>query len=165
MKKIRIAVFVLAILIPTGFLLFKKFSKHSEKSQSLNTEFSTNSVINIDKRNYECNFSHFSGKTKIDLIKPDSIKGLSIEWADESQKISIDDLTKSGIAFSEDSFLNLVVKILDNLNSLQISKVKDDGRYQTYSGKVENSEFEITSERSKILEIYIKSKNARINFD
>ena len=165
MKKNRIIIFLLIIAIPIGFFLFKKFSKNKDTSQNLETEFETNAVINIDKKNYECNFLHYQGKSKIDLVKPDSIKDLSIEWFDGKQKISISDLTKDDVKLQEDSFLNLVIKILDNLKSIQISKINDDGRYQIFKGTIENNEFEITAEKSKILEIYIKSKNARISFD
>lgn len=165
MKKNRIIILLLIIAIPVGFFLFKKFSKNKDISQNLNTEFETNAAINIDKKNYECNFSHHQGKSKINLIKPDTIKDLSIEWIDGNQKISISDLTKNDIKLQNDSFLNLIIKILDNLQSIQLSKVNDDGRYQIFKGTIENNEFEITSEKSKILEIYIKSKNARINFD
>lgn len=167
MKKIKIIIFALIVLGIPGFFLGKKFFRKKEIRQDLNSEFSTSSVINIDKRNYECDFSHFSGKTNITLNKPESIKGMSIEWNNGKQKISIDNLEKNydSCIFPENSFINLIVKILDNLSTIKIEKTNDDGRYQTYKGVIDNTEFEITSEKSKILEIFIKSKNAKITFD
>ena len=167
LKKIKIIVFALIILGIPGFFLGKKFFRKKEIRQDLNSEFSTSSVINIDKRNYECDFSHFSGKTNITINKPESIKGMSIEWNNGKQKISMDNLTKNydSYVFPENSFINLVVKILDNLSSTKIEKINDDERYQTFKGSIDSTEFEITAEKSKILEIFIKSKNAKITFD
>lgn len=167
MKKIKIIIFALLVLGVTGFFLGKKFFRKKEIRQDLNSEFSTTSVINIDKKNYECDFSHFSGKTKVTVNKPISIKGISLEWNNGKQKISIDNLDKNyeSYVFPENSFINLIVKILDHLSTLKIEQINDDGRYQTYKGFIDNTEFEITAEKSKILEIFIKSKNAKITFD
>lgn len=167
LKKIKIIVFALIVLGVPGFFLGKKFFRKKEIQQDLNSEFSTSSVINIDKRNYECDFSHFSGKTNITVNKPASIKGMSLEWNNGKQKISIDNIDKNyeSYVFPENSFINLIVKILNNLSTLKIEKIDDDGRYQTYKGFIDKIEFEITAEKSKILEIFIKSKNAKITFD
>lgn len=155
------------MLAVPGFFLGKKFFRKKEIQENLNSDFSTSSVINIDKRNYECDFSHFSGKTNIKVNKPESIKGMSLEWNNGKQKISMDNVEKNyeSYVFPENSFINLLVKILDNLSELKIEQINDDGRYQTYRGSIDNTEFEITSEKSKILEIFIKSKNAKITFD
>ena len=166
MKPIKIIIFLFIFLGIPGFFLCKKFFIKKEVRQDLNSEFSTSSVINIDKRNYECDFSHFSGKTNIKINKPESIKGMSMEWNNGKQKISMDDLTKNyeSYVFPENSFINLVIKILDNLSSTGIEKINDDGRYQTFKGFIDKIEFEITHEKSKIIEIFIKSKNAKITF-
>lgn len=169
MKKIKIIFFVFICILISCFIFFlkKQFFNPKKKSQEFNTEILANSSINIDKHHYDCEFSHSNKNTKIKIKSPKSIEGLCIEWNDGNQKISVEDLSKSfeSFAFPENSFLNLVVKILDNISSIDLSEVKDDGRYKIFKGNIENNEFEICSEKSKILEIFVKSKDAKINFE
>lgn len=169
MKKIKIIIFALIILlIGVGiFLVIKKFSFVKNTGKQLETEFSSGAVINIDKKNYECDFSHLSGTTKINIKKPETVKGFIIEWSNGKQTVTFKDLKKEfdKPVIPKDSFLNLIVKILDNFTTLPINKIKNDGRREVFTGKIENNEFEITSENSKIIEIFIKSKDAKINFE
>lgn len=169
MKKIKIIFLILIfLLISFGiFFVIKKFLPVKNQNSKLETEFLAEAVINIDKKNYECEFSHFSGTTKINLQKPETVKNLIIEWSDNKQKVIFKDLKKEfdKNLIPQDSFLNLIVKILNNFNEIEINKIKNDGRREIFSGKFENNEFEITAEKTKIIEIYIKSKDAKINFE
>ena len=171
MKKIKLIFFILiSVSLLTGasiFLMKKFFPKNKIFSKTLDTEFSTNSSIDIDKHHYDCEFSHHIGDTKIKIKNPKSIEGLCIEWSNGKQKISMGDLSKNleNLSFPENSFLNLIVKILDSIPSMDLSESKDDGRYQTFIGNLENNEFEVCAEKSKILEINVKSKNAKISFE
>lgn len=169
MKKIKIIIFTLIILLlGLGiFFVIKKFSFVKNTNTKLETEFSSDAVINIDKKNYECEFSHFLGTTKINLQKPETVRGLIIEWANGKQTVSFKDLKKEfdKNLIPTDSFLNLIVKILDNFSTIAINKIKNDGRREVFLGKFDKHEFEITAEKSKIIEIYIKSKDAKISFE
>lgn len=156
------------MLIGIGvFFVVKKFFFVKNTGAQLTTEFVSEAVINIDKKNYECEFSHFSGTTKINIKKPETVKGLTIEWSNGKQTITFKDLKKEfdKLLNPQNSFLNLIVKILDNLPAITINKIKNDGIREVLTGKIENNEFEVTSEKSKIIEIYIKSKDAKINFE
>ena len=169
MKKIKIIIFLLIILLlGLGiFFVIKKFSFVKNTNTKLETEFFSDAVINIDKKNYECEFSHFSGTTKINLQKPEAVRGLIIEWSNGKQTVSFKDLKKEfeKNLIPTDSFLNLIVKILDNFSTIAINKIKNDGRREVFLGKFDKHEFEITAEKSKIIEIYIKSKDAKISFE
>ena len=65
MKKIKIVILSTIILGICLFFGVKKFIKPKDEKQSLNTEFSSNAIINVGKKNYECEFSRNSGKTKL----------------------------------------------------------------------------------------------------
>lgn len=167
MKKIKIFILLTIVLGVCLFFGIKKFIKPKDEKQSLNTEFASNAIINVGKKNYECEFSRNSGNTKLLVKKPENISGLTLEWHDGKQKVSLANLQKEFDAnfLPKDSFLNLIVKILDNLPNLNLTMSKDEGGYKTFSGKIEDQDFELSTEDSKILEIYSKSKDARISFE
>ena len=161
------AIFVILVVgIGVGiFLWMRKSGGENFENLFFDTEISTNATININKKNYECEFCNSPNNTRLIIKKPESIKGLKMEWKDGKREVSFANLKKQFVNFDSNSFLEILIKILNSINNINLSKINEKGDNQTFLGNIDNIEFELTSENSKILEIYVKSTDARIIFD
>ena len=167
MKKIFILILILVAISLGVFFITKSIHK---KDNSINfiSNFNSESIINIEDKVYGCEIIRNGISTEITFQDPPSVNGMKMTWENGKQKISFKNLEKNfnQLVIPENSFLNLVVKILDSIQSISLSTVNSDGKYTTFKGKIDNDEFEFISDDNYYLqEIKIPSKDSKISFN
>ena len=167
LKKIFILILILITILSGTFFVIKLVHKNND-SINFVSNFKAESIINIEDKVYGCEISRNDNSTEIVFQDPPSVNGMKIKWENGKQKISFKDLEKNfnQLVVPQNSFLNLLVKILDSIQLIPLSTINSDGKYTTFKGKVDSTEFEFTSDNNHYLqELKIPSKKSKINFN
>ena len=168
MKKIFVLIFIVLLVLVGLFFGIKKFYGNKATDIQFVNKFKSESIMNIGEKVYGCELFHTDSLTEITLQDPKTVEGIKITWENGNQKVSLDGIQKETNYFMipEDSFLNLVVKILNSINSLELTKLSNDGKYSTFKGKIDKHEFEFTADdNGYIKELSIPLKKSKISFE
>jgi len=161
---------MLSALVVSGILFgINKFKKNEDKYLKFVMNFNSTAKIKIGEKEYECEVYHTDKNfTKIKILKPKTIEGLTFLWKDGVQTASFKNVSKNfdKLSVPEDSFLNLTVKILDSLKELSLIKLKNEDQNVSYKGKIDKFDFDITFSKDGLLKmIDIPSRQVKIIFD
>ena len=168
MKKIFVLIFIVIILAVPAVFGIKRIRQSKQEKPNIINNFKSEATLNIEDKVYGGKFSHSDDFTELVVQDPSNISGLKIVWEGENQRIYLDDVKKESNKFllPEDSFLNLTIKIINQIPSIELAEVSNDGKYATFEGTVEKHKFTLNcDDNGYIKEINIPCKNSKITFE
>lgn len=168
MKKIFVLIFIVVLVAITALFGIKTIKKNKQIKTDIITNFKSEVIINVEDKVYGGNFFHSDNLAELVIQDPSNIDGMKITWEGKNQQICFDNVKRESKKFIvlEDSFLNLVVKIIDQISSLELTRTSSDGKYTTVEGNLENHKFTLNyDDNGYIKEINITCKNSRITFE
>lgn len=168
MKKIFVLIFVVTLVSIPTFFGIKRLKQNKQIKPNIVVNFKSETIVNIEDKVYGGIFSHSDDFTEFLIQDPSNIGGVKIAWEGENQQIYFDGVKKDSKKFiiPEDSFLNLVVKILSQIPSIELVETSNDGKYTTLEGAIEKHKFTFNcDDDGYIKEINIPCKNSSITFE
>ena len=168
MKKIFVLIFIVILVAVPTFFGVKKLRQSKQVKTSIINNFKSEATINIEDKVYGGKFSHSDDFTELVIQDPSNISGVKIIWEGDNQQILLDNVKKESKKFilPEDSFLNLVVKIINQISSIELVEISNDGKYSTFEGTIEKHKFTLNcDDEGHIKEMSVPCKNSRITFE